>query len=304
MERPPEPPPTVSVIVPVRNDAAGLSNLLPALLAQSYPRQRIEILVVDNGSQDESRGLAERFAAAHPGTIRALVEDSVASSYAARNAGLRAASGQILAFTDADCTPAPDWIAAGVRALQDTPADLAGGRVAFTLPPHPSAAALHDAITNLRTAHTITTQGSAATANLFVRRQVVEALGPFPAHLRSGGDAIWTHRATVAGHRLTYAPDALVSHPPRELGPLLRKCARVGRGQPAVWRELGYTRGRAALALVGGLRPRSTRRLRAMAAERGIVLTRRQMVAVWGVAWLCGLATTGGRVRGYLARGR
>jgi len=302
VERPPEPPPTVSVIVPVRNDAAGLTNLLPALLAQTYPRRRIEILVVDNGSRDESFAVAERYAAAHPGMVRALVEDRVASSYAARNAGLRAATGQILAFTDADCTPDPGWIAAGVRALDETPADLAGGRVIFTLPPRPSAAALHDAITNLRTGHTIATQGSAATANLFVRRQVVEALGPFPAHLRSGGDAIWTHRAARAGHRLTYAPDALVSHPPRELGPLLRKCARVGQGQPAVWRELGYTRGRAALALLGGLRPPSARRLRAMAAEREIALTSRQMAAVWGVAGLCGLASTWGRLRGYLAR--
>ena len=290
----------VSVIVPVRNDAAGLATLLPALLAQTYPRERTEILVVDNGSTDESRAVAERFEAEHPGLIRVLVEDRVASSYAARNAGLRAASGQMLAFTDADCTPDPDWIAAGVRALQDSPADLAGGRVVFSLAPRPSAAALYDAISYLRTGYNVAKVGTASTANLFATRRVLEAIGPFGASLRSGGDAIWTQRATVAGLALAYAPEAVVAHPTRELGPLLGRCRRVGAGQPAVWRELGYTRLRAAAALVGGLRPPSAKRLRAMAAEREIALTGRRLLAVWAVAWTCGAATTLGRLEGLL----
>ena len=67
-----------------------------------------------------------------------------------------------------------------------------------------------------------------------------------------------------------------------------------------VWQELGYTRLRTAMALVGGLRPPSTKRLRAMAAEREIALTGRRLLAVWAVAWACGAATTLGRLEGLL----
>ena len=296
-------PPTVSVIVPVRNDASGLATLLPALLAQTYPRERTQVLVIDNGSTDDSLQVARWFAQEHPALVHVLVEPTP-GSYAARNTGLRMASGDILAFTDADCTPDPDWLAAGVRALRDQAADLAGGRVAFRLPPQPSAAALYDAISNMRTWHTVRMIGVTATANLFATRRVVETIGFFPGHVRSGGDAIWTHRATRAGLTLAYAPNAMVSHPTRELGPLLARCRRVGSGQPAVWQELGYPWWRACLALLRGLLPRSARSLRTMAQERGIAFSGQQMLRVWWVSWACSLAGTWGRLGGLLHRSR
>jgi glycosyltransferase AglE len=291
--------PYVSVIVPVRNDASGLATLLPALLAQTYPRDRIQVLVADNASTDETWQVARRYAEAHPDLVQILIEPEL-GAYAARNAALRVATGDVLAFTDADCTPAPDWLEAGVRALQEHRADLVGGQVGFALSQRPTAAALYDAATNMRNRYNIATMGAAVTANLLVTRRVIETIGPFPGEFHSGEDVHWTLRATRAGLLMVYAPDAVVRHPTRELGALLRKSARVGRGQPAIWRALGYTRWRTCRALLGGLLPRSPRRLQALAAERGITIPHRQMLSVWSVGWATHLATTWGRVGGLL----
>ena len=113
-------PPRVSVIVPVLDGASCIDRCLEALLAQTYPSHRVELIVVDNGSRDATPDRVRT----HPVTL--LVERSVRSPYAARNAGIQRASGEVIAFTDADCVPAKDWLERGVAALER---ECGGGRV-------------------------------------------------------------------------------------------------------------------------------------------------------------------------------
>ena len=114
-------PPHVSVIVPVLNDEDGLRRCLDALMAQSTTH-RFEVIVVDNGSRDETVAVAT----SHP--IKPSVRtEHRRGSYAARNAGIQAARAPLLAFTDADCEPGPGWLDQGIAALQE--ADAAGGRI-------------------------------------------------------------------------------------------------------------------------------------------------------------------------------
>src|SRR5688572_8958532 len=113
------PLPFVSVIVPVLNDEARIGGCVAALLAQDYPRERYEVIVVDNGSTDRTYEVVRGY----PVTL--LSEAQIRSSFAARNKGMREAVGEIFAFTDSDCTPAPQWLAEGVRAIQ-AGADLVG----------------------------------------------------------------------------------------------------------------------------------------------------------------------------------
>src|SRR5262245_50422661 len=105
------PQPFISVIIPVYNDTERLRTCLTALADQTYPRDRYEVIVVDNGSTIPPRSLVESF----PGFV--FAEESKPGSYAARNRGLQIARGDVLAFTDSDCIPDRHWLAAGEREL-------------------------------------------------------------------------------------------------------------------------------------------------------------------------------------------
>lgn len=282
--------PFVSVIVPVYNDVARIRDCLDVLTAQDYPDSRYEVVVVDNGSTDETLRILADFA------VRRLAEPVVRSSYAARNVGLRAAVGSVLAFTDSDCRPGKDWLTQGVRALAG--ADLAGGAVRFTFSARPSGAELFDSISNMQMERNVAERGVAKTANLFVRSRVVAAVGEFPP-VRSGGDVAWTRRATEAGFRLVYAPEAVVDHPARRLPELLAKQHRVGCGQPFVWASTGWSAlgvmRAVARALVPGTSPQGVvAALRRGSIEAGPTTACR----AWLALWACQFATLTGNVRG------
>lgn len=196
------------MIVPVLNEAANLGAVLDALAGQSDAGP-FEVLVVDNGSTDGTPELA----AAHPLGPRVLREPT-RGPYAARNAGIAAARGEVLAFTDADCRPAPDWLARGREAI-DGGADLVGGAIIQECLSGASVWARYDAATYLRQERYVRDQGFAATANLFVRRAMFEAVGPFRPELVASGDVELCQRAVAAGHRLQYSAAARVGHQPR-----------------------------------------------------------------------------------------
>lgn len=283
---------SVSVVVPVLDVADRVGACLEALLAQSYPRQRTQIIVVDNGSRDGTREMAGRY----PVTL--LVEDSATSPYAARNRGLAVADGDVVAFTDGTCVPAADWIEEGVRALEEGNADLAGGEARFAMSEPPTLAELADAIMDLDVQASIRTHRACMTCNLFVRRTVLEAIGPFDPLLRSGGDMRWTRRATDAGFKIVFAPAAVVSLPARRLGPLLHKQYRVGRGVPGVWASFGMTRPQVLGATTRGLLPMPPHRLPRRARERVGQIGPGSLAGVWWVIWMAKIARVAGCVRG------
>jgi glycosyltransferase AglE len=292
----------VSVIVPVRNNPAGLEALLHALLSQTCPREAYQVIVVDNGSRDGTRDVARAFEARYPGVVRLLVENTVANSYAARNMGLRAALGSVIAMTDSDCVPVPAWIEAGLEAL--THADLVGGKVTLGMPPQPGPADMYDQLIHFRHEHTVPERGAVATANLFVKRSVFDALGPFPTYVSSGVDAIWTSAATRAGFKLSYAPQAEVVHPTRGFSELMRKQYRLGGGQPAIWRSRGRSWPEVLWFVARGMLPVRFGRIRRMIRERGTPAMAQKIWSIWVVAWLCRLVTNLGRVQGFLRLGR
>lgn len=199
---------SVSVIVPARDAAATLPALLDALAPQAAAAAA-EVIVVDNGSRDATAQLAESAAA----VSRTLRLPRGGGPGAARNAGAHAAGGELLAFLDADCLPAPGWLAAGVAAAGR--ADLVQGRV--TPDPH-AALGPFDRTLTVNGAH-----GLFETANLFVRRRVFETVGGFPAGLEDpagrgpasapfGEDVLFAWSAVRGGARTVFCPQALVHH--------------------------------------------------------------------------------------------
>jgi len=129
------------------------------------------------------------------------------------------------------CRPSPNWLSAGVNALRESNASLVGGAVEFCFSERRTGAEYIDAISNMRNKKSIRERGVAKTANLFVIRSVFEHIGLFPQDLVSGGDLYYTAKATAAGYRISYAPEAKVEHPTRFFKDLLKKEFRVGIGK-------------------------------------------------------------------------
>ncbi len=232
--------PRVSVIVPVLNEARRIVACLDALAAQE-DAPPYEVIVVDNGSRDATPDLVRGH------RVRPRFETERARGpYAARNAGIGVARGEIVAFTDGDCLPEARWLAEGVAVL-DAGADLAGGRVVQMASADPSAWERYDRATYLDQDLYIRAEHFAATANLFVRAAVVDDVGGFVPELTASGDQELCRRATAAGYRLVYAPDARVLHHPRttlrdtwalhrKLGMGFAELARYGI-RPKPWRD-------------------------------------------------------------------
>ena len=204
--------PYVSVVVPVYNDRVRLVRCLTALEQQTYPADRYEVIVVDNGSREPVADLLERF------PHSSLAVEGRPGSYAARNTGIELASGEVLAFTDADCTPATDWLMRGVQRLCGEPdVGLVGGRIKlyFRDPEDPTTAELYERLFSFRQDENIRRYSFGSTSNIFTHRRVVEDVGAFVEDLKSAGDVEWGQRVAAAGYQLVYADDAVVDHPSR-----------------------------------------------------------------------------------------
>lgn len=223
----------ISVIVPVYNDPVGIRAALESLSEQRYGRVGYEIIVADNDSNDETADIIRRFRIGCPNLVRRVVERQIQSSYAARNQGIRAAQGEIIAFTDADCVPAPGWIAEGVRALREADAAFAAGRIEMTFrSSKPNLWEYLDASRKLDQQAYVEMAGFGATANLFVRREMFNRYGLFRSDLQSGGDYEFGRRLTKSGEKLIYAEKAVIRHPARsDFSSILEKSRRVAKGQ-------------------------------------------------------------------------
>jgi glycosyltransferase involved in cell wall biosynthesis len=219
--------PFASVIVPVYNGAAFLPRCLAALREQDYPAERFEIVLVFN----DGRSPVSPETSAPP-ALRCLQEETP-GSYAARNRGLLNANGSILAFTDVDCVPHPDWLSKGVRALLNNPdCGFVGGRIELVpnSSTRPSAVERYEMGVHFLQQIYVDQCRFAATANMITRREVMDRVGPFNSHLKSGGDNEWGNRAVAAGFAGLYESEAIVSHSARKLRELLRKARRLAGG--------------------------------------------------------------------------
>lgn len=245
--------PLVSVVVPFRDAAAHLPALVAALARQEgLARDAWEVVLVDDGSTDEGPALLPAALGDLDVATRVLARSGAGSSYAARNVGIAAADGAILAFTDADCRPAPTWLAAIVDHLGAATAtqDVVAGAVDLDLLDPTNPWELFDHAVHLDNAGSAAA-GRVATANMAVHREAFDAVGPF-AEVSSGGDWEWSRRARAAGWSVVYDPSVRVSHPTRTTrDAVLAKVLRTSRGQGEVAARDRAARPGAVLRAVG-----------------------------------------------------
>ncbi|MEG3857667.1 glycosyltransferase [Microcoleus sp. herbarium12] len=212
--------PIVSVVVPVYNGETDLPDLIECLRSQTYPTNRVEYLLVDNKSRDRTSTILQA-AAKSPKqegfnqiTIRNLTENKIQSSYAARNKGIRASTGEIIAFTDADCRPEPQWLENLVKPFADLSIGITCGEI-LALPGNTlleQHAARENTLSQKHTlAHPFCPYGQ--TANLAVRRQILARVGLFRPYLTSGGDADLCWRILrETSYKIYFAENAIARH--------------------------------------------------------------------------------------------
>ncbi len=208
---PPAPPPDrlVSVIVPVYNRAHEIGACLASLLALDHPR--IEIIAADDGSTDDTVSAVRR----HGVNIAALSCNQGQS--AARNAGVRAANGDIIAFTDSDCIADPGWISELIPFFEDPRIALVGGFVdaCYTA----SALDRYEAVKSPLNMGDKPVIGAGRESvlyvpacNMLVRKEAFDQVGGFDETRRVGEDVDLCWRLKKQGWRIMYVPRGVVRH--------------------------------------------------------------------------------------------
>jgi GT2 family glycosyltransferase len=205
----------VSVVIPHYRDLEGLNRCLAALEAQDFPRGRFEIIVADNDSPCGR----EAVAAAIAGRAK-LVVVTERGAGPARNGGVAAAEGEILAFTDSDCVPEPQWLREGVAGLATS--DIVGGHVSVLVDDEarPTPTEAFELVFAFNFEDYILNKGFTGSGNLFVSRKVFDHVGGFRTGVSE--DVDWSLRARALGYRIGYARAAAVGHPARRKWPELK----------------------------------------------------------------------------------
>jgi mycofactocin system glycosyltransferase len=252
----PETPPTVSVIVPVRDRERQLAGCLRSLERLHYPGDRLEVIVADDGSAVPVPA---------PAGVRVVRSQRPAGPAAARNLAASAAGGEVLAFLDSDCRAEPDWLEALLPEFADPEVAAVGGRVRAAR--ERTWLERYDAVRSpldlgrryaqVRPRHPVS---YLVTANLLVRRADFARVRGFDPDLRCGEDVDLAWRLVHAGRRVVYQPLGSVRHEHRSRpGEFLATRAGYAASEAALLRRhpgngrfVGFSPGMAAL-LAGGL---------------------------------------------------
>ncbi len=210
--------PRGSVIIPVYNGATVIERCLNALSVQSLPPGDYEILVVDDGSTDETPQVVTQWGATHPALCVQFVQQANAGPAAARNRGAEAARAPLLLFTDADCAPAPDWIATLLAAFDEMPGELPLVGAKGTYLSQQSALVARFVQAEYEDRYDLATPHGEIdfidTYSAAYRRDVFLENGGFDETLTdvSVEDQELSFRLAQKGHRMIFVPEARVDH--------------------------------------------------------------------------------------------
>jgi glycosyltransferase involved in cell wall biosynthesis len=207
----------VAVVLATHDRAARLRALLTSLREQTLAPDRFEVVIVDDGSRDETPAVLEEELARGVLRLRVLRNDRALGPAVARDAGWRAAQAPFVAFTDDDCRLAPGWLEAGLRAWGGDDARLVQGRT------DPEPAEVHTEGPFARTLRIHSLGPYFQTANVFYPRALLERVDGFDTvtfSVPGGEDADLAWRCIESGAQPVWAPAAQAWHAVHQLGPI------------------------------------------------------------------------------------
>ena len=204
--------PCVSVVIPVKDRAEELQRCLASLARLNYPPENIQVIVVDDGSKDLSATVAQR-----SGAIVVPSGGTGRGPAAARNVGARAATGDILAFIDSDCTASPEWLMELMPVFNDPKAAAVGGMVDGMCTASPIDR--YEAVMSSLSLGSRERKGNRGndtfylpSCNLLVRRPAFLGVGGFDDTMHVGEDVDLTWRLRDTGWTIVYLPEGRVLH--------------------------------------------------------------------------------------------
>lgn len=209
--------PLVSVVMPVRNEGAFIDQSLGSVVAQDWPHQRLEILVVDGRSDDDTRERVATVAARHPEVAIELVDNPRRIAATALNLGIARARGEVIARVDGHCVIAPDYVRNGVAVLDAAPQVACVGGPLDTVGEGSWAEAIAAAMASrFGVGNSTFRVGSAVARDVdtvafpIFRREALDAAGPFDEELVRNQDDEYSYRLRKLGWRVRLDP-ALVA---------------------------------------------------------------------------------------------
>lgn len=218
-----------SVIIPTYQDTHNLVRCLKSIYSQSYPSNKVEVIVVNNDPKEDLSSLRKQF------NNLIILNQKEIGSYAARNKGIRYSKNKILAFIDSDCIPDRDWIKNAIDHFSShKTCSILGGKVVkvFQEQNAPTVVELYDLFSFHLQQKYISKYHFAVTANLFVKKGVFGQIGFFNETFKSGGDAEFGNRAWSAGYKVCYKSDVVVRHDAiKNVKKLLGKMRRIAGGK-------------------------------------------------------------------------
>lgn len=201
--------PIVSVIVPVLNAGSYINNCVTSLINQDFPKDQYEIIIVDNGSKDDTIDRLRKY-----GKSVTTIYENRKGSYIARNTGINISKGEIIVFTDSDCIADTNWL----KELNTKFVSKDIGCVVGCIKPYSgkSLVEIYSRNKDILSQQTVLDSRYlpyGQTANVAFRREVFSKIGNFDERLISGGDADISWRMQIkTDYKLVYNPESIIEH--------------------------------------------------------------------------------------------
>lgn len=233
--------PAISVVVPTFNRAESVERLLSALAAQDLPRDAFEVVVIDDGSTDETQRVLHKPVSFN---LRAERQEN-AGPASARNRALRIARGEFVLFLDDDVVPPPDLVRRHLDAQREAPVVVIGAMLApdgvrQSVWAEWEALMLEKQYDDMQAGRWAPTPRQFYTANASAPREAVLRAGLFDESFRRAEDVELAYRLHDGGLAFRFEPKAFVVHDtPRNLGAWMRMASQYGRYDIVMWRERG-----------------------------------------------------------------
>jgi len=210
-----------SIIVPVYNQEKQIEELIKSLLAQNYPKDSFEVIIVNNGSNDNSEFLIKKY------NVKYVFEQKP-SSYAARNAGAKIAKGNVFAFIDGDMHADNNWLSSVNKALLKY--DIVGGKIINKDSSRKYLTYYDSLLVNPKRESNLIKKQRICGGNFFIFSSVYNNLGGFDSNLISGGDTLLSIHAIKSNFKIGYSLDSIAYHPVDSFSKRIKRNMRLAFG--------------------------------------------------------------------------